>query len=133
MNSNDFKQIQLNFSGFGCWLTIIAAAWLLGAVGLGWLVKSALVLILLLVLAPVVAFIGFRWWLQRNLVQGKCPACGADVAGLKGTQSLCTNCGTAIEAQEGGFQRVTPAGTIDVTAVEVPVIEVLSDGNDSQP
>lgn len=130
MNSNDFKQIQLNFSGIGCWLTLIAAVWFLGAIGLGWLVKSVLVLILLLALAPVFAFVGLRWWLQRNLVQGECPACGFDLTGLKGTESLCPNCGTAIVALDGKFQRTTPEGTIDVAAVEVPVVEVLPDSPD---
>ncbi|MBD0267743.1 MAG: hypothetical protein ICV77_05545 [Cyanobacteria bacterium Co-bin8] len=125
MNSNDFKQIQLNFSGAGCWLTVIAAAWLLGAVGLGWLVKSVLVLVLLLALAPVLAFVGLRWWLKRNLVQGKCPTCSLDLTGLKNTGTLCPNCGTAVEAKDGIFQRSTPEGTIDVAAVEVPVVEVL--------
>lgn len=131
MNSNDFKQIQLNFSGIGCWLTVIAAAWLLGAIGLGWLVKSALVLFFLLMLAPVIAFVGFRWWLQRNLIQGKCPACGYDLAGLRGTDSLCPNCGTAVEAKNGQFQRTTPEGTVDVAAVEVPVEVLPAEGSDS--
>jgi predicted RNA-binding Zn-ribbon protein involved in translation (DUF1610 family) len=129
VNSNDFKQIQLNFSGIGCWLTVIAIAWLLGAVGLGWLVKSVLVLVLLLALAPVIAFLGLRWWLRQNVVQGKCPACSYDLTGLKDTESLCPNCGTAIEAKDGTFKRSTPEGTIDVSAVEVPVVEVLPDSD----
>lgn len=131
MNSNGFNQIRLNFSGLGCWLALIAFAWLLGAVGLGWLVKSALVLVLLLFLAPVIGFIGFRWWLRRNLVEGNCPVCGYDLTGINGTESLCPSCGTAIKAEQGQFKRTTPEGTIDVDAVEVSV-EVLPDAPDDR-
>ncbi|HEY9762271.1 MAG TPA: hypothetical protein V6D07_07070 [Trichocoleus sp.] len=130
MNPNEFRQIRFNFSGVGCWLTLIAGAWLLGAVGLGWIVKSVLVLVVLLLIAPVLAFVGFRWWFKRNLVQGKCPTCGYDLTGLNGTQSACPSCGTAIEAKDGQFLRTAAEGTIDVAAVEVPV-EVLQDGDSS--
>ncbi|HEY9880177.1 MAG TPA: hypothetical protein V6D29_17105 [Leptolyngbyaceae cyanobacterium] len=132
MNPNEFRQIRFNFSGAGCWLTLIAGAWLLGAIGLGWIVKSVLVLVGLLLIAPVIAYVGFRWWLKRNLVQSKCPACGYELTGLKGAQSACPSCGTAIEAKDGQFMRTTPEGTIDVAAVEVPV-EVLQDRDPSTP
>lgn len=127
MNLNGLNQVRLNVPGIGCWLTLIAGAMLLGAVGLGWLVKSILVLLLLLTLAPIGLFLGFRWWLKRNLVQGQCPVCGADVAGFKGTESICLSCNTPLRADLDGFHRVAPAGTIDVAAVEVPTVEVLPD------
>lgn len=119
MDSNGFKQLRLNFSGIGCWLTLIAIAWLLGAIGLGWLVKSFLVLLVLLTLAPIVGFVLFRWWLQRNLVQGNCPVCSFSLTGLNNTESICPNCGTSVKAENGEFKRTTPEGTIDVDVVEV--------------
>ncbi|PSN12745.1 hypothetical protein C7271_23240 [filamentous cyanobacterium CCP5] len=119
MNSNGFNQVRLNFPGLGCWITLIAGAWLLGAVGLGWIVKSVLVLIVLLTLAPIIGFLAFRWWLQRNLVQAKCPVCSFDLAGLNNTGSVCPNCGTALRAEEGQFRRTTPEGTIEVDVVEI--------------
>ncbi|MEO0488037.1 MAG: hypothetical protein AAF215_32125 [Cyanobacteria bacterium P01_A01_bin.123] len=122
MNSNGFKQIQLNWSGVGCWLSAIAVVWLLGALGLGWIVKSVVVLIFLLLLAPIVAFIGFRWWLQRNLVEGDCPVCGFHMTGLRGAQTPCLNCSTLLKVEQGQFKRATPDGTIDVDAVEVEVV-----------
>lgn len=119
MNPNGLNQIRFNFSGIGCWLALIASVWLLGAVGLGWLVKSVLVLILLLLLAPVVGFFVFRWWLQRNLVQGECPVCSFNLTGINNTNSVCPSCGTALKAENGKFKRVTPEGTIDVDVIEV--------------
>lgn len=131
MNSNGFNQVRLSFPGLGCWLTLIAGAWLLGAVGLGWLVKSVLVLILLLTLAPIVGFIVFRWWLQRNLVQAECPVCSFNLTGLNNTESICPSCGTALKAEDGRFKRTTPAGTIEVDVVEVSS-ETLPEAKDDQ-
>ncbi|MFE4107545.1 hypothetical protein [Almyronema epifaneia] len=119
MNQNDFR--QLNFSGLGCWLTLFAFVWLLGALGLGWLIKSFLVLMVLLILAPVVAFLGFRWWLRRNLVSAQCPVCQAEVSGINGMQATCLNCGTQLKAENDTFKRATSEGTIDIEAVEVNV------------
>ncbi|NJL86489.1 MAG: hypothetical protein HC886_11735 [Leptolyngbyaceae cyanobacterium SM1_1_3] len=119
MNQNDLR--QLNFSGLGCWLTLFATVWLLGALGLGWLIKSFLVLMVLLVLAPVVAFLGFRWWLRRNLVVAQCPVCNAEVTGVSGMQATCLNCGTQLKAEANQFKRVVSEGIIDIDAVEVNV------------
>nr|WP_228037664.1 hypothetical protein [Nodosilinea sp. LEGE 06152] len=105
----------------GCWLTLIAVVWLLGAVGLGWLVKSLAVLVVLLVAAPVLGFIGLRFWLRRNLVQGSCPVCSTAMTGIKGADTRCLNCGTALHTEIDGFSRVAEAGTIDITAVDVTV------------
>lgn len=116
---------QLDFSGVGCWLTTFAIVWLLGAAGLGWLVKSLAFLFVLLLVAPVVGFLGFRWWLQRNLVQGACPVCATPLTGLNKAQIACPNCGTALQVTPSGFQRFTPDGTVEVSAVEV-----TADGRD---
>jgi len=74
----------------------------------------------LLLLAPIVAFFGFRWWLQRNLVADKCPVCGHEFTGLNNSQLQCPSCAEPLLLQNGHFRRFTPEGTIDVTAVEVP-------------
>ncbi|MEM9768824.1 MAG: hypothetical protein AAF892_13210 [Cyanobacteria bacterium P01_D01_bin.71] len=110
---------QINFSGLGCWLTVIAFAWLLGAIGLGWVVKSIAVLFVLILAAPVLAFIGFRWWLKRNLVEGRCPVCDSSLAGFKNAQTVCPNCRTQLQVINGGFERYTPEGTVEVKAVDV--------------
>ena len=119
MNQFDLRTVQFNFSGIGCWLTLIGLIWLLGAVGLGWLVKSLALLLLLLFLAPIFAFLGFRFWLQRNLTRADCPVCQTPLTGLRGTAIACPNCDTSLEVLETAFERVAEAGTIDVTAVDV--------------
>lgn len=119
MNFNRSNQIQLNFSGLGCWLTLLGVIWLLGAVGLGWIVKSLAVLVVLVLVTPVLAFLGLRFWLRRNLVQGACPVCATAVTGIKGAETTCLNCGTALRTEADGFSRLAEAGTIDVTAVDV--------------
>ena len=114
-----FKSFQLNFSNLSRWGTILVIIWLLASVGLGWLVNSFLILIGLLLLAPVLAFVGFQWWLQRNLVQNSCPVCRYKFAGLSRTQLQCPSCGELLKVDGGRFNRLTPPGTIDVQAVEV--------------
>ncbi|MBD2252044.1 hypothetical protein [Nostoc parmelioides] len=111
---------QLNLLNFRPWLTLLAIAWLLASLGLGWLVNSLLIIVGLLFLAPVVAFFGFRWWLERNLVSDQCPVCSYEFTGLNNSQLQCPNCGENLTVQKGHFQRFAPEGTIDVTAVEVP-------------
>ncbi|MBD2343034.1 hypothetical protein [Anabaena subtropica] len=111
---------QLNLLNFRPWLTLLAVVWLLASLGLGWLVNSLLILFGLILLAPVVAFFGFRWWLQRNLVTDQCPICSYEFTGLNNTQLQCPNCGENLIVQKGHFQRFAPEGTIDVTAIEVP-------------
>jgi hypothetical protein len=104
----------------------IGIAWLLAALGLGWLVKSFLVLMGLLILAPVIAVIGFRWWIKRNIVQDACPVCQYEFAGFNGAEVQCPNCNEPLQVDDGKFRRLTPAGTIDVDAVEVSA-QVLED------
>jgi hypothetical protein len=111
---------QLNLLNFRPWLTLLAVIWLLASLGLGWLVNSLLIIFGLLLLAPIVGFIGFRWWLQRNLVNDQCPVCAYQFTGLNNSQLQCPNCGEQLSVQKGHFHRFTPEGTIDVTAIEVP-------------
>jgi Na+/melibiose symporter-like transporter len=114
------KSFQFNLSNLAGWLTFFLVIWLLGSVGLGWLVNSFFILLGLLILAPVLAFIGFRWWLQRNLIQAQCPVCQYEFTGLNRTQLQCPSCGELLKVEQGKFSRLTPPGTIDVQAVEVP-------------
>ena len=113
------KSFQFNFSRLAGWLTLFLAIWLLGSVGLGWLVNSFVILVGLLISAPVVAFIWFRWWLQRNLVQAQCPVCNYELMALNRTQLQCPSCGELLKVEQGKLNRLTPPGTIDVQAVEV--------------
>jgi predicted RNA-binding Zn-ribbon protein involved in translation (DUF1610 family) len=115
-----FKSFQLNLLNLRPWLTLLAVVWLLASLGLGWLVKSLVIIVGLLFLAPIVAFFGFRWWLQRNLVADQCPVCRYEFTGLNNSQLQCPNCGESLLVQNNHFQRFTPEGTIDIKAVEVP-------------
>jgi len=119
MSQKNFSSAQFNLSGIGGWVVLLAIAWLLGTIGLGWLVKSVLVLIGLLVFTPVIAFFAIRWWLKRNLVQDQCPVCGVSSAGINGTQLRCPSCSEPLRVDQGHFYRITPPGTVDVEAVEV--------------
>ncbi|MEC4984905.1 MAG: hypothetical protein SAJ37_04180 [Oscillatoria sp. PMC 1068.18] len=119
MNQNFDKLRQINGSGIGCWLTILAIALLLGSVGLGWVVNGFLIVVALLLLLPPIAWYGFRFWVKRNLVEDQCPVCNYEFTGFNRTQCSCPNCGEALKVEQGQFLRLTPPGTIDVEAVEV--------------
>ena len=118
MNLNT-PNIWRNLSAIRPWLIAITVIWLLGFIGLGWLVKSFLILTALVLLTPIVAFIGLRWWLQRNLIQDQCPVCQYELVGLNQTQTRCPNCNEPLQVEDRHFQRLTPPGTIEVNAVEV--------------
>ncbi|MGJ3247197.1 MAG: hypothetical protein ACFE0I_14135 [Elainellaceae cyanobacterium] len=124
MNQNSFRSLQFNISGLWVWLTIFAIVWLLGSIGLGWLVKSFLILIAFLLISPVIAFLAFRWWFQRNLVEGQCPVCGYELVGLNRTNMRCPSCSEPLKAEEGQFHRITPPGTVDVDAVDVSARQI---------
>ncbi|RZM82132.1 hypothetical protein [Leptolyngbya iicbica] len=116
---------QINFSGLGCWLTVLGVVWLLSAIGLGWIVKSIAFIVVLILVTPVLAYFGFRWWLKRNLIEGNCPVCETQLAGIRNTQTVCPNCRTQLQVSKQGFARFTPEGTVEVNAVDV------TDGNRS--
>ena len=119
MTQNGFRSLQLNIPGLGCWVTLLLGAWLLGAAGLGWLVKSALVLVVLLALLPVVLVAIAQFWVRRNVVVGDCPVCGQTLNGLAPLPTACPSCGASLKTTRQGFERVVPDGTVEVQAVAV--------------
>jgi hypothetical protein len=119
VNNNSPNLFQINLPRFQSWLTILAVCLLLGSLGLGWLVKSALVIIGLAIITPIVGFLGFFWWLRRSIVEAECPVCSNPLQGVNGSEIQCINCGEVLKVDRGQFVRDTPADTIDVVAVEV--------------
>lgn len=109
------------------WLILLGIAWLLVSIGLGGIVKSVLILVAFLLLTPVIAFFALQWWLKRNLIEDNCPVCQYEFTALNQTQFQCANCGEPLQIEEGHFSRLTPPGTIDVTAVEVSSVQQLED------
>ena len=109
------------------WLILLGIACLLVSIGLGWVVKSLLIVVAFLLLTTVVAFFALQWWLKRNLIQDKCPVCQYEFPALNQTQFQCANCGEPLKIEQGHFSRLTPPGTIDVTAVEVSSVQQLED------
>lgn len=124
MNQN-FNQMQVRFPGLGCWIFVLGAAWLLGAIGLGGIVKSIFALILFLVLTPVIVLIVARLWIKKNLVEGDCPVCGQSLTSLKSVKLACPNCATELITIEEGFERFAPEGVIDVQAVDIQGSSVI--------
>ncbi len=124
MNQDSLRLWQASLAGLTRWLIFFAVIWLLGSVGLGWLIDSFLILLGLLIVVPVIAFFGLQWWIKRNLVQDACPVCGFGLTGLNGAELACPSCGEPIKVEAGRFTRLTPPGTVDVSAVEVKVAEV---------
>ncbi|MGL5836853.1 MAG: hypothetical protein ACRC1Z_27025 [Waterburya sp.] len=98
------------------------------SIGLGWVIKSFVVLIGLLFIAPVIAFWGFQWWLKRKLIQAQCPVCSYEFTGFKNTEFNCPSCGEALQVEAERFTRITPPGTIDIDAIEVSV-QSIEEGN----
>lgn len=127
MNQNSSKLFQFNLSGVGNWLTLLVIIWLLGTIGLGWLVKSFLILLGLALIAPAIAFLGVRWWLTRNLIQDRCPVCSYEITALNQQQLPCPSCGEPLKVEQGHLERLTPPGTIDVKAVEVSATALIED------
>ncbi|MEO1146921.1 MAG: hypothetical protein AAFY26_15160 [Cyanobacteria bacterium J06638_22] len=119
MDPNRMTRVTFNVPGVGLWLTLFLFIWLLSTIGLGWLVKSVAILLVFLMVVPIIAFLGFRWWLRRNLLESNCPVCSTQLMGLKGTQLRCSSCGELLKVEQEAFVRATPPGTIDVQAVEV--------------
>jgi ssDNA-binding Zn-finger/Zn-ribbon topoisomerase 1 len=124
MQEMSIKNSQFNVSGLTCALTVLLSFWLLSAIGLGWLAKSVLILLVCLVTLPAIAFFVFRWWLKRNLVEDNCPVCNYQFTGLNQTQMRCPSCSEPLLIEQGSFKRVTPPGTIDVQAVEVSAQQI---------
>ena len=124
MNDNFTRLIRYNTSGISCWLTLILVAFLLGSIGLGWVVNGFLILVALLIITPVLALVGLQWWLKRNLVQDQCPVCSYEFTGFNNTEFRCPNCSEPLKVEVGHFSRITPPGTIDVDAIDVSVQQI---------
>ncbi|MEM9806839.1 MAG: hypothetical protein AAF959_16335 [Cyanobacteria bacterium P01_D01_bin.56] len=122
MAPNGFRQLQLNFSGMGCWLTLGIGLILMTTVGIGWLLKSLFAILLLLFLIPILLVVGVQIWLRRNLVQGDCPSCGQALTGFNKMPLSCPNCGVGLQTRNGAFVRATPEGTIDVDVINVDAV-----------
>ncbi|MEM9264667.1 MAG: hypothetical protein AAGA46_04010 [Cyanobacteria bacterium P01_F01_bin.13] len=132
MPPNGFRQLQLNFSGIGCWLSLFIGLGLLTTVGIGWLLKSLLVLVSLLFLLPVVLIVGGQFWLKRNLIEGSCPSCAQPLTGFKPIPLSCPSCGVALQAKDGTFVRVASDGTIDVDVVNVEAVNTDSESETAE-
>jgi hypothetical protein len=126
VNQNSLINLQLGLNGFGRLLMFLGFAMLLSAVGLGWLVKSFLFVMALLIILPIIGIIAFQWWVKKNIVQDACPICSAEFTGFNQSQMQCPNCGEPLKVEHGHFKRMAPEGTIDVEAVEVSA-QVLDD------
>jgi predicted RNA-binding Zn-ribbon protein involved in translation (DUF1610 family) len=124
VNQDSFKNFQIGLAEISRLILPFAIIWLLGAIGLGWLVKSFFILLALILVTPVIAFFGFRWWLKRNLIESACPVCHYQFIGLNKTEFNCPNCSEPLIVENGHFNRLTPPGTIDVSAVEVPARKI---------
>jgi Zn finger protein HypA/HybF involved in hydrogenase expression len=120
-------KISLKLPAVSNWLVMLLIACVLVSIGLGWVVKSILIVFGFLLLTPVVAFFGLQWWLKRNLIEDNCPVCQHEFTALNQTQCQCPNCGEPLKIEQGHFNRLTPPGTIDVTAVEVSSVQQLED------
>lgn len=95
--------------------------WLVLTGRIGFLFDSFLFLFALVTIVPVVAIIVFRWWVARQVVQGVCPSCGAEVTGLRNQDFQCMNCGNTVQGENtGNFSVKDPSSaTIDIDAKEV--------------
>ena len=118
------KVLQINDSGIGCFVTFLIFGILLGSIGLSWVFNGILILIALLLLLPVIAWIGLNWWLKRSQVNDQCPVCDYEFTAFANVDCLCPNCGEKLQVNSGKFQRITPPGTIDVEAIEVNVKQI---------
>jgi hypothetical protein len=119
VSNNSSNLFQVNLPRFQSWLTVVAICLLLGSLGLGWIVQSALIVVGLIIVTPIVGFLGFFLWLRRSIVQAQCPVCSYPLQGINGSEIQCTNCGELLKVDRGQLFRDTPPDTIDVTAVEV--------------
>ena len=85
------------------------------------LFDSFLILFAIISVVPVLAMVGFRWWVSRQIVEGTCPSCGATVTGLRGQTFQCTVCGTTMQGEKSGnfFVKDPSKATIDIDAKEI--------------
>ncbi len=117
MNSNNFKQLNLS-AGVRQVIWLLLIFWLL-TVGGGFLLRSFVFILGLVIVTPVVGFFGLQWWLRKNLVQDSCPVCQQEFTGFNNQSMVCPNCGEALQVTNKQFQRVAQDGVIDIAAIEV--------------
>jgi predicted RNA-binding Zn-ribbon protein involved in translation (DUF1610 family) len=110
---------QLNLAGLRPWLTLILMVCLASSLGLGWLLKSALLLIGLVIFLPILGILGVFWWSSRNVVRAACPVCDVELTGFNGTELDCPSCGEALMVKSGQLRRLALPNTIDIAAVEI--------------
>ena len=127
MNQNFTKLVSMNNSGLGCILTLLLGAFLLTSVGLGWVVNGFLIFVVILATLPVIAVLGLRWWLKRNLIEDTCPVCNYEFTGFKKAECRCPNCGETLQVEDNQFKRIILPGTIDVDAIEVSAKQIEGD------
>jgi hypothetical protein len=125
MNSNDFKQLNLS-AGVRQVLWLLLIVWLL-SVGGGFLVRSFVFILGLMIVTPVVGFFGLKWWLNVNLVPGICPVCQHEFTALNNQTVACPNCDAPVQIVQKQFQRVAQDGVIDIAAVEVVSSAVIEE------
>ncbi len=113
------KIIQLKLPSLMPWLILLGLVLLSGTTAFKWLADGFLILLAIVIILPIAGWFGLQWWLRRNLVESACPVCSYEFTGFQGTNCVCPSCGEPLQAEQGKFKRVTPAGTIDVEAVEV--------------
>ena len=95
--------------------------WLVLTGRIGVLFDSFLILFAIVTIVPVIALLGFRWWINRQVVRGTCPSCGATVTSLRGQTFQCTSWGNTMQDEESGnFSVKDPSSaTIDIDAKEI--------------
>jgi hypothetical protein len=123
MNSNYFKQLNLS-AGVRQVIWLLLIFWLLSVSG-GFLLRSFVFILGLVVVTPVVGFFGLQWWLRTNLVQDSCPVCQQAFTGFNNQTMACPNCGEALQVANKQFQRVAQDGVIDIAAIEVVSSSVI--------
>jgi hypothetical protein len=125
MNSNDFKQLNLS-AGVRQVLWLLLIFWLL-SVGGGFLVRSFVFILGLMIVTPVVGFFGLKWWLKVNLIPGTCPVCQHEFTALNNQAIACPNCEAPLQIVNKQFVRVAQDGVIDIAAVEVVSTAVIEE------
>ncbi|RMF25314.1 MAG: hypothetical protein D6756_05740, partial [Cyanobacteria bacterium J083] len=104
MNNESPKFFRYTDSNAGCLLTMLLLAIVLGSLGLGWVFKTIIIAIALSIVLPIVAWFVLRWWLQKNLVQDKCPVCNYEFTGFGKTEFNCPSCGEPLKVESGKFK-----------------------------
>ncbi len=113
------KIIQLKLPSLMPWLILLGLVLLSGTTAFKWLADGFLILLAIVIILPIVGWFGLQWWLRRNVVEAPCPVCGYEFTGFQGANCVCPSCNEPLQVEQGQFKRFTPAGTIDVEAVEV--------------